>query len=269
MQEAAMAQRRGSRTRALVPVAAGFAALFGMFGLVSSNVLAVNFTTGNKEFKLFSNYLDAQQAAGFLDATTRQDSNNGGVADLGIHFAHLSGLCAIATQDMGLLGTWELRISAGDPVQGSFTAGQLPSGWTSGTQVYSADATAADPSTGETGLKAGALKGATRASAISANNLFINTASLSGALGNSISGLNLGQDAATVATSAGIAWPAGQSTPTAGNFGLYANQLNVAGLDGSTYGINLAGSINLPKLSIKVTKQDGTTYTGSQADCSK
>ena len=60
--------RRGTRKRAIVPVIAGFVAVGSMFSLVSSNVMAVNFTTGNNEFKIYSNYLDAEKAAGFLVA---------------------------------------------------------------------------------------------------------------------------------------------------------------------------------------------------------
>ena len=49
---------------ALVPLAGGLVALAAMFQLVSSNVLAVNSTTANQEFKLYSNYLQGAQAAG-------------------------------------------------------------------------------------------------------------------------------------------------------------------------------------------------------------
>ena len=83
--------------------------------------------------------------------------------------------------------------------------------------------------------------------------------------GNLVSGLNLGQSANTVGTQAGITWPtgAGGTTPTAGNFGLYADQLNVAGLSGESYGLNLAGAITLPSLKISVEPGAKT-----QTDCS-
>ncbi|HVX52890.1 DUF6230 family protein [Nocardioides sp.] len=273
MREAAAVQRRGTRKRGLIMAGVGFAGLGGMFSLVTANVLAVNLTTGNNEFQLYSNYLDAQQAAGFLDATTRQDNGNSGIAELGIHYAHLAGLCAIAKQS--ILGmNWELQITAGDKVQSSFTPGQLPTGWTAGTQVYgTTDTDSNGVATDGSGLRMGALKGSERANSISANNLFVNTDSLSGALGNSISGLNLGQSAGSVGAQAGITWPTGSGgtdpSTTPGNFGLYAQQLNVAGLNGSTYGINLVGQINLPQLGIKVVHIDNTTYTGGQPDCSQ
>lgn len=49
------ATRRGTRKRALVAAGVGFAALGAMFQLVSENVLAVNFTTANNSFSLYSN----------------------------------------------------------------------------------------------------------------------------------------------------------------------------------------------------------------------
>jgi len=249
--------RRGTRKRALPVIGLGFAGLAGMFSLVSANVLAVNFTTANNEFSLYSNYLDASQAAAFLAPTTQQSGSQTGVAELGINNAKLSGLCGIATQDFGgLLGKWSLMITAGDPVgkAATFTGTSVPAG-------VSTDATT------------GQLTGSSLSNAITANSLFINSDSLSG-YGNRISGLNLGQSAETVGGSANLptststdaqGWPKdnGGTTPTAGQFGLYAKQLNVAGLSGKSYGLNLAGAITLPKLSLKLVSGAKT-----QDDCS-
>ncbi|MBO0843233.1 MAG: hypothetical protein J2O46_08610, partial [Nocardioides sp.] len=245
MRTEAAAARRGTRRRAIPMAAAGFAALIGMFTLVSQQALAVNFTTANNSFKLYSNYLQGESAAGFLSPTTQQDGTQDGVAELGIKTAKLSGLCAIAQQDLGgPLGNVSLMITAGDPVPDTFAGTGVPTGVT----------TAAD----------GTLSGDSLTNSISATSLYVNTNSLGG-YGNMISGLNLGQSSETVANSAGIDWPSSQggTTPGSGNFGLYANRLNVGGLGGQTYGINLVGQITLPKLQIKVVPGSKT-----QADCS-
>lgn len=242
---AAAAERRGTRKRSIPMIAAGFVGLGAMFGAVSQNALAVNFTTTNNSFKLYSNYLQGEKAAGFLARNTSQNGTNEGVAELGIVTAKLAGLCAIATQDMGLLGTVSLMIIAGDPVAASFTGTGVPAG---------VDVSAS-------GTTAGQLQNASLTNAITASNLFVNSNALSG-YGNLISGLNLGQSADTVHASAGLTWPSGQSAPTAGGFGLYANRLNVAGLDTQTYGINLEGQITLPRLKLQVLRGAKT-----QADC--
>lgn len=248
MHETAAETRTGSRRRALVPVAIGFAGLGGMFGLVSANVMAVNFTTGNNSFQLYSNYLDAFQAAGFLDSTSQQDGSNVGVAELGINTAKLGGLCAIAHETILGLADYSLVIKAGQGVAPAFTGTSVPTP-ASGTLNTNADGTI--NTTSSTGI-------------VSANQLFINSNLLTG-YGNLISGLNLGENASQVGADAGVASgfaASGNQAPVPGNFGLYAKQLNVAGLSGSTYGINLAGQITLPQLSITVVPGSKT-----QADC--
>ena len=259
--------RRGTRRRALLPVVGGLAALAGMFQLVSANVLAVNFNTTSTPFKLYSNYLDAQQAAGFLAPTTKASGTQEGVADLGIKSAKLAGLCAIATESIGPLGAYSLMITAGDPVPDSYAA--VSAGTTSVTVGDGASSSATVTTKGGTGSDAGQLSGSSLTNAIQASFLYVNSNSLGG-FGNQISGLNLGESADKVSaeaglTGAGTAWPNanGGSAPTAGNFGLYASQLNVAGLGAQTYGLNLAGNITLPKLSIKVVPS-----AKAQADCS-
>ena len=245
--------RRGTRRRSLPAIGIGFAALAGMFTAVSQNVLAVNFTTTDQGFKLYSNYLQGESAAGFLAQNKGNSSaSQVGVAELGIRTAKLSGLCAIATDTIPILNQkYSLLIIAGDPVQSTAF---------SGTTVPAAVSVDAN----------GLLSGSSLTNAISASNLFVNTTGLAG-FGNKISGLNLGQSADTVATSAGFQssgqpagqWPTGQNPPQAGNFGLVADHLNVAGLSGDTYGINLQGQITLPNLKMKVVSGAQT-----QAACS-
>ena len=247
--------RRGSRKRSLPLMIVGSAALAAMFGAVSQNALAVNFTTGNSKFKLYSNYLDAEHAAGYLAPTSRQGSTDCdadvadvqaqcGVTELGIYQAKLAGLCGIATENIPLVGNYSLMITAGDDVPDSYNGSSIPTGTTT------------DPTTGK--LVNGSLS-----NAISATNLYLNSDALSG-YGNKISGMNLGQSAETVGDSAGLTFEGNANQmPKAGAFGLYARQLNVAGLNGNSYGLNLKGNITLPKLSLRVVPGAKT-----QADCS-
>ncbi|MFT4264319.1 MAG: DUF6230 family protein [Nocardioides sp.] len=272
--------RRGNRKRGVFFAAFGFAGLAIMFRLVSADVLAVNFTTQNGQFQLYSNYLDAQKAAGYLDTSTRaatsgstcpqgtgtQTATSGqcGVADLGINTAKLAGLCAIQTESIGSIGSWSLKLTAGQAVATSFTGTSVPTppGGTLSTSGGSATLSINSAGTiNETNSTAGGI--------IKASNLYLNTNSLNG-FGNLVSGLYLGQSADTVAASASdtnatVSFPAvsgGQLAPTAGNFGLYADQLNVAGLNGYGYGLRLAGSITLPNL--KITVNAGSQ---SQSNC--
>lgn len=238
---ATAAERRGTRKRSIPMIAVGLIGLGAMFGAVSRNALAVNFTTSNDGFVLYSNYLQGESAAAFLAQNSSQDGAGAGVAEFGIVTAKLAGLCAIAAQDVPVLGTVSLMIIAGEPVQGSFSGTAVPEGVT-------LDAN-------------GALSGASLDSAIKASNLFVNAKALGG-YGNQISGLNLGQSADTVGPLAGLTWPTGQTEPTPGAFGLYANRLNIAGLDTQTHGVNLQGQITLPKLQLKVF-----LGTKTQADC--
>ncbi|NGN95722.1 hypothetical protein G5C66_23665 [Nocardioides sp. KC13] len=255
MKAEAESVRRGSRKRSLPLMICGGAALVAMFGAVSQSALAVNFTTGNSKFKLYSNYLDAEHAAGYLAPTSRQGATDCdadtadvqaqcGVTELGIHQAKLAGLCGIATENIPLVGNYSLMITAGDDVPDSYNGSSIPTGTTT------------DPSTGK--LTDGSLD-----NAISATNLYLNSDALSG-YGNKISGMNLGQSAETVGESAGLAFEGNANQlPKAGAFGLYARQLNVAGLNGNSYGLNLKGNITLPDLNIRVVPGART-----QADCS-
>lgn len=239
MHEEAVAARRGTRVRVVLPVFAGVGALAAMFSMVSANVLAVNFTTENSQFQIYSNYLDAQQAAGYLDQTSTQGGSDTGVAELGINAAKLAGLCAIRTESLSLLGQsvdFSLVIKAGQPVDPTkFDDASVPASVT----------TNAD----------GTLDTTSTSGVVTANQLFLNASKLSG-YGNLISGLDLGESADQVGSAAGVAggFPTtGNQAPVAGNFGLYAKQLNMADVNGDTYGLNLAGQITLPQLSISVS----------------
>jgi len=193
--------RRGTRGRAAPMTAVGLVTLGFLVSMVYQNVLAVNFTTGNNEFKIYSNYLDAQQAAGFLAASAKGGSE--GVAELGIREARLDGLCVIAKDN--LLGGLALRITAGQSIpaaayQGTATPATL------GVSVRGADADGPDAGTliGDSpDEKRGALTGGSLTNSIAATNLFMNSKSLGG-YGNYISGLNLGQSAESVEASAGV-----------------------------------------------------------------
>lgn len=237
--------RRGTRVRGIPLAGVGFALLTLLLSMVYQSILAVNFTTGNKDMAIYSNYLDAAQAAGYLAPTSQQDDTEVGALQLGIKTAKLAGFCAIAQQN--ILGLpYSLVITAGATIPDSY------------------DGTTATPG-GTTVDAAGKLTGTSLADSIKANNLFLDSTGLGG-FGNLISGMNLGQSADTVAASTGLPWPTGggpaDTAPTGGNFGLYAQQLNVAGLGGRSYGLNLAGDITLPKLNIGVVSGNK-----AQADC--
>ena len=225
--------RRGTRRRGLVMAAAGFAVVGSMFTAVGQNALAVNFTTANQSMKIHTNYVQGVSAAGFLDLQTKQ-SGQQAVAEVGFKTAKLDGLCGIATQDLlpGIAGgDVSLLIRAGRPVSGTFNNNAL------------------DPNT-----PVDSAGNPTGANLIAASNLYLNATNLTG-YGNKISGLTLGQSADTVAAGAGITFPGTKQYDTgaaAGAFGLSADYLNVAGMAADSYGINLAGQITLPNLSLKV-----------------
>lgn len=244
---------KGTRPRAVPAIMIGFLGLGSLYQLVGATVLAVNFTTADQEFQLYSNYLQGVSAGGFIDQNRSATAvGQVGTAEIGIKQAQLDGLCAIATQSLAGIGTVSLMITAGDTVAGAFTSTTNPTVDGAGNPIsYDAN---------------GLLSGSSATGAINATDLFINTNALTG-YGNKISGLNLGQNAADVATAAQLnngtgTWPTGQTAPVNGGFGLTANQLNIGAVNGASYGINLAGQINLPKLRISVLLGAKT-----QSDC--
>jgi hypothetical protein len=259
------AQSRGTRKRALPVAGLGLGLLTVLLSMVYQNTLAVNFTTGNHKMKLYSNYLDAQSAAGFLANVNRQNGTDSGVAELGIKSARLDGLCVIAKDN--LLGGLALKITAGQPIPSTPYSGTAPP---AGVETRTSDLDGPDAGTAvgdSPNEKAGALTGASLTKAITATQLYVNTEALAG-YGNLISGLNLGQSAESVEATAGV--DITQSAQT-GGFGLYAQQLNVGGLNGDTYGMNLAGAITLPNLKLSVINKGwltGSLDGVSQSDCS-
>ncbi|RNL65073.1 hypothetical protein EFK50_03605 [Nocardioides marmoriginsengisoli] len=150
--------RNGTRKRTALMAATGLGALGALFGLVSANVLAVNFTTGDSAYSIYSDEVIGANAAGFINA---QQKNNGsvGVAQIGFKTAELNGMCLIAKQTLPVIGDVSLLISAGEKVDGTVTS--------------------------------------TAANKINASYLFLAADTLTGA-GKNISGLTLGQSASTV-----------------------------------------------------------------------
>ncbi|HEY0889778.1 MAG TPA: DUF6230 family protein [Nocardioides sp.] len=239
-----------TRLRALPAMAVGFAALTGLHQLVSAEVLAVNFTTADQQFKIYSNYVQGLYGAGFVGRNNGASTTSQvGVAELGFKEAKLSGLCAISQQNLLGVGTVSLIITAGAPVRAAFDDASLLTTDGAGMPV-SLDAD-------------GRLTGASLDGAVGVADMFLNSDGLTG-YGNRISGLNLGQDGSSVGPSAGITWPTsgGGTAPAEGAFGLFSRYLNIAGLDGGSYGINLAGQVSLPGL--RVTVLPGVR---TQADC--
>jgi hypothetical protein len=257
----ATSSRRGLRLRVLPIAAIGFGSIAAMFGLVSANVMAVNFTTMNSSAAIYTNYLEAQQAAGFMGPGT---SLSGGqvVADLGIKTLNLVGLCLIKQQSTPF--PMSLIITAGmpvpDPPADSTDNGGLSSHPFDNTALLGS-VSAKLNSSGQV------LNSTTDPDVVHAQYGYLNTQLLT-AYGYQVSGLDLGITADQVNGSsyAGIGnWPtdAGGTTPTAGDFGIYASQMNLSGAAAGSYGLNLKGSISLPKLSIRVVMG-----SKSQADCS-
>lgn len=116
------AERRdlGTRRRTAAVLVAGVAALGTMFTMVSNSVLAVNFTSANSSYKVYTDRVVGQYAAGFMNAQQKQ-SGTVGVAQIGFKLADLNGMCVIATQDLPVLGTVSLLMTGGEPVNGTVT----------------------------------------------------------------------------------------------------------------------------------------------------
>lgn len=110
----------GTRRRALAMMTGGVAVLASMFSMVSHNALAVNFSSSETSYKVFTDKVAGGYAAGYLN---EQNTSAGkkAVAQLGFKTATLNGLCAIATQSLPTLGTVSVMIVAGEPVNGTVT----------------------------------------------------------------------------------------------------------------------------------------------------
>jgi len=259
----AAARRRGTRRRA-VPIALGGTAMIGaMYGLVSANLLAVNFTTMDSTAAIYTNYLEAQQAAGFMAPGT---STAGGqvVAELGIKTLNLVGLCVIEQQSTPF--AMSMVLTAGMPVPDPTASGSSFDTSTPPPSPYGSSAAAGTVSA-KINAAGQVLNPTTDPDIVHGDYGYLN-AQLLTAYGFQVAGLDLGVTADQVngPSYAGIGnWPTGSGgrTPTAGDFGIYAGQLNLSGTAANTYGLNLQGSISLPNLRIRVRPGSLT-----QADCS-
>lgn len=239
--------RRGTRPRVAVIAGVGMVALASMLQSVSMNVMAVNFTTANSRFQMYTNYLQGEKVAAYLNRTSRADGAPVPVAELGIKKASLSGMCLISNQTIPGVGDYALVMTAGDPVAGSsdFQSGlpmsnpdyYLPTGWQSGTDVW---ATGGNVAAGE---YPGALKGARATNAVTATDLYLNASALNGT-GYRLNGMYLGERAQDVGAGADVTWESGDGAPTpddaaSGGFGLRVDRMNLAGAklytDGSPY----------------------------------
>ncbi|WP_156971272.1 DUF6230 family protein [Knoellia sinensis] len=107
----------------MAPAVAGFAALGAMFTLVTQNALAVNFTSVDTAYKVYTNKISGTHGAGFIDE--QQTKNNGKVAvsEMGFAEAKLAGLCAIAHQNLPTVGDVSFVLRAGETVDGTLEAG--------------------------------------------------------------------------------------------------------------------------------------------------
>lgn len=123
---AADGTRRGTRKRAGGLAAVGLVGVGGMFMAVSQNVLAVNFTTSNSAYKVYTDKVSGLNAAGYLNVQDLYGPTDDAVAQLGFKTATLNGLCAIAKQNLPVIGDVSLLVQAGEPVDGTITnpAGQ-------------------------------------------------------------------------------------------------------------------------------------------------
>ncbi len=242
--------RFGTRLRVLPALALGLASVVVMHALVSSSALAVNFTTTDNKFKIYSNYVQGIYGAGYMGQNNGySELSQTGVTELGFRSAQLSGLCAISTETLPGGLTTSVMIIGGVPVAASFNHGGVQTTDGAGTPIQ------LDSN--------GLLAGTSLTQAVNVTDMFLSS-DLIKAYGNKFSGLNLGQSADKIGAASGLTWPAGGGSdqPDPGAFGLMAERMNLSGLDGSTYGINLAGSVSMPGLKIRVVPG-----TATQSDC--
>lgn len=113
--------RRGTRVRALPMMGAGLGAVAAMFVLVSQSVLAVNFTTSDTAYRIYTDRVSGHYAASYINEQTT-NAGKKAVVQFGFKAASLNGFCAITKQDLPALGTVSVVITAGEPVDGTTTA---------------------------------------------------------------------------------------------------------------------------------------------------
>lgn len=114
--------RRGTRKgRSGLLAAVALTGLAGLFTAVSQNVLAVNFMTSSASYKVYTDKVSGLNAAGYINVQDLYGSTDKAVAQLGFKTATLNGLCAIAKQNLPVLGDVSLLVTAGEPVDGTLT----------------------------------------------------------------------------------------------------------------------------------------------------
>ncbi|UUZ61465.1 DUF6230 family protein [Nocardioides sp. B-3] len=83
--------------------------------------MAVNITTSDQHFKVYSNYVQGVYGAAFTAPNNGTGpTDNIGVTEIGFKNAKLAGLCLITTQELGPIGTTSVIITGGVPVKASF-----------------------------------------------------------------------------------------------------------------------------------------------------
>ncbi|WP_109509533.1 DUF6230 family protein [Nocardioides speluncae] len=135
MREASANRRLGTRRRSGAMAVAGLGALGGLFLMVSQNVLAVQFTSANQSYKVYTDRVVGQYAAGYLNAQDTQDGADRGVAQVGFKTADLYGMCVVAEQTMPApMGKITLVMTGGEVVDG--TPSPTGAGKISANQLY-------------------------------------------------------------------------------------------------------------------------------------
>lgn len=132
----------GTRRRSGVVAIAGVGALGFLFSMVSANVMAVDFTSANSTYKVYTDRVVGQYAAGYVSNQTRQDGVNAPVAQIGFKSADLYGLCTITTQSLFDGGPdVSLIITGGESVNGTVTGSTTSSDKITANELYLASNT--------------------------------------------------------------------------------------------------------------------------------
>lgn len=122
METDAASSVKGTRKRAIPMAATGLLAMAGMFSMVASNALAVNFTAASSTHQIYTDKVTGAHAAGSLGVQDVHGDTDEAVVNLGFKTANLNGLCIIATQELPVLGEASVVLIAGEPVDGTITA---------------------------------------------------------------------------------------------------------------------------------------------------
>lgn len=122
MRVEAAGRRLGTRRRSAVMAGTGLVTLGALFTGVSNQVLAINFTAANQSYKVYTDRVVGQYAAGYVSGIDTQDGTDRAVAQIGFKKADLNGMCVIAKQNLPApLGDVSLVMTGGEPVDGTVT----------------------------------------------------------------------------------------------------------------------------------------------------